>query len=116
MVAYASQDPYVQQEAIAFASQSSVSIDRAAHTTRGTMRQEKPGGWIHVCDQRNTPTFGRIAEPQDIFGSLMVDGQGNVVDSSYSPNNTYRLKTEQEGLMKLSDYLHEKLVEALKRK
>ncbi|KAI5805783.1 hypothetical protein EDC01DRAFT_264154 [Geopyxis carbonaria] len=114
MAAHAAADPYVQQEAIAFASQSGVSIDRAAHTRRGAKRAEKPGGWIHVCDLRNTPAFGRIAEPQDIFGSLMVDGQGNVLQGSYSPNNTYRLRTEQEGVMRLSEYLHGKLVEALK--
>lgn len=37
------------------------------------------GGWIHVSDQRNPPDYGRIAWPEDILGSLEVDGEGNFV-------------------------------------
>ena len=36
-------------------------------------------GWIHVSDERNPPDFGRVAWPEDIFGSLEVDGNGNFV-------------------------------------
>lgn len=41
------------------------------------------------------PDYGRIAEPQDIFGSLEVDGQGNFVGlhGGYQPSGTYRLVT-----------------------
>ncbi len=50
---------------------------------------------IHVSDTRNVPDFGRIAEPQDIFGSLEVDGEGRFVGESghYQPSGTYRIVT-----------------------
>lgn len=48
------------------------------------------GGWIHVSDQRNPPDYGRIAWPEDIFGSLEVDGEGNFVGDKgeYQPSGT----------------------------
>ncbi|KAI9786376.1 MAG: hypothetical protein M1816_008037 [Peltula sp. TS41687] len=53
--------------------------------------------YIHVSDGRNVPEFGRIAEPQDIFGSLEVDGQGSFVGGHgwYQPSGTYRLVTRK---------------------
>ncbi len=46
------------------------------------------GGWVHVSDQRNPPDYGRIAWPEDIFGSIEVDGSGNIVGKSgeYQPS------------------------------
>jgi hypothetical protein len=37
------------------------------------------GGWIHISDSRRPPEYGRIAWPEDIFGSLEVDGDGKFV-------------------------------------
>ncbi|KAI9825005.1 MAG: hypothetical protein M1819_006516 [Sarea resinae] len=70
------------------------------------------GGWIHVSDQRNPPDF---AFPEDIFGSLEVDGHGQFVGEhgSYQPSGTYRIVT-REGIFGLSPFLREKLVERLR--
>ena len=55
------------------------------------------GGYIHVSDMRNPPDYGRIAWPEDIFGSLEVDGQGNFVGEhgSYQESGTYRICTRE---------------------
>lgn len=57
------------------------------------------GGYIHVFDLRRPPDFGRIPEPEDIFGSLEVDAEGNFVDGHgrYQDSGTYRIVTK-EGL------------------
>ncbi|MCJ1442678.1 MAG: hypothetical protein MMC23_003175 [Stictis urceolatum] len=53
------------------------------------------GGYIHVSDERAPPDYGRIAEPEDIFGSLEVDSEGNFVDGNgnYQNSGTYRIVT-----------------------
>ncbi|KAJ5679605.1 hypothetical protein N7462_007849 [Penicillium macrosclerotiorum] len=53
------------------------------------------GGWIHISDNRRPPDFGRIAWPEDIFGSLEVDGNGQFVggDGRYSPSGKISLPT-----------------------
>lgn len=55
------------------------------------------GGWIHVSDRRNPPDYGRIAWPEDIFGSVEVDGAGNFVGEkgAYQPSGTYRILTRE---------------------
>lgn len=57
------------------------------------------GGWVHVSDTRNPPDFGRIPFPEDIFGSVQVNGQAEFVGEggSYQPSGTYRIVT-REGL------------------
>ncbi|GAB7350011.1 hypothetical protein MBLNU459_g0686t1 [Dothideomycetes sp. NU459] len=74
------------------------------------------GGHIHVSDQRNPPDYGRIAWPEDIFGSLEVDGEGNFVgeNGNYQESGTYRFVT-RDGILGLSPYLRERLVEHLKQ-
>lgn len=73
------------------------------------------GGWLHVSDQRNPPDYGRIAWPEDIFGSVEVDGEGKFVgeNGNYQSSGTYRVVT-REGILGLSKYLREKVVERLK--
>ncbi|KAF7892160.1 uncharacterized protein EAF01_010240 [Botrytis porri] len=78
------------------------------------------GGYIHLSDTRAPPDYGRIAYPEDIFGSLEVDATGQFVegDSGKAPGNwqdsgTYRIVT-REGIFGLPDFLRGKLVEALK--
>lgn len=53
------------------------------------------GGWIHVSDLRRPPDWGRIADPEDIFGSVEVDGRGEFVEpgGNYQESGTYRLLT-----------------------
>lgn len=55
------------------------------------------GGHIHVSDTRNPPDWGRIAWPEDIFGSLEVDGEGRFVDGvgNYQESGTYRVVTRE---------------------
>ncbi|KKZ62906.1 hypothetical protein EMCG_02751 [[Emmonsia] crescens] len=70
------------------------------------------GGWIHVSDTRNPPEFARIAWPEDIFGSLEVDGNGNI-EGNYQPSGTYRIIT-RNGILGLSPFLREKLIQRLR--
>lgn len=84
-------------------------------SSQGGMGGAGRGGWIHVADQRNPPDFGRVAWPEDIFGSLELDGQGKFVngDGRYQVAGTYRVVT-REGVLGLSEYLREKVVQRLK--
>ncbi|KAI1204652.1 uncharacterized protein F4807DRAFT_446202 [Annulohypoxylon truncatum] len=70
------------------------------------------GGHIHLSDLRNPPDYGRIAWPEDILGSIEVDGYGNII-GEFQPSGTYRIVTN-EGILGLSDFLRTKLVERLK--
>ncbi|KAJ5779651.1 hypothetical protein N7457_007371 [Penicillium paradoxum] len=53
------------------------------------------GGWIHVSDTRRPPDYGRIAWPEDMFGSLEVDAKGQFIgdNGNYQPSGTYRILT-----------------------
>lgn len=59
--------------------------------------------------------YGRIAEPEDIFGSVEVDGDGKFIDGHgrYQPSGTYRMMT-RDGIFGLSPFLRERLIERLK--
>ncbi|QIX01166.1 hypothetical protein AMS68_006683 [Peltaster fructicola] len=84
-------------------------------SAQGGMGGAGRGGYIHVSDQRNPPDFGRVAWPEDIFGSLELDGQGNFVEPKgrYQEAGTYRMCTN-EGLLELSPFLREKVLERVK--
>ena len=71
------------------------------------------GGWIHVSDMRNPPDFGRIAWPEDIIGSLEVDGSGQIVQVSWQDSGSYRIVT-REGVLGLSEFMRGKVVEKLR--
>ncbi|KAL3486338.1 hypothetical protein BJX62DRAFT_22879 [Aspergillus germanicus] len=73
------------------------------------------GGWIHISDNRRPPEYGRIAWPEDIFGSLEVDGEGQFVGGTgnYQASGTYRVVT-RDGILGLSPFLREKLVQKLR--
>jgi len=77
------------------------------------------GGWVHLSDSRAPPDYGRIAWPEDIFGSLEVDGTGQFVEGddgrrgNWQGSGTYRLVT-REGILGLSDYLMDKVAERLR--
>ena len=57
------------------------------------------GGYIHIYDERHPPDFGRIPDPEDIFGSLEVDGRGQFVNGHgrYQRSGSYRIIT-RDGL------------------
>ena len=71
------------------------------------------GGWIHVSDMRNPPDFGRIAWPEDIIGSLEVDGSGRIVQGSWQDSGSYRI-VPREGVLGLSEFMRGKGVEELR--
>ncbi|KAK4541506.1 hypothetical protein LTR36_007952 [Oleoguttula mirabilis] len=83
-------------------------------SAQGGMGGAGRGGYIHVSDQRSPPDFGRVAWPEDIFGSLELDGEGKFVDGDgrYQEAGTYRMVT-RDGILGLSPYLRERLVERL---
>ncbi|KAI0450262.1 hypothetical protein F5B21DRAFT_491413 [Xylaria acuta] len=70
------------------------------------------GGYVHLSDLRNPPDFGRIAFPEDILGSIEVDGNGKII-GEFEPSGTYRIITK-EGILGLSDFLRTKLLEKLR--
>jgi hypothetical protein len=73
------------------------------------------GGWIHVSDSRNPPDYGRIAWPEDIIGSVEVDGDGQFTDGHgrWQNSGTYRIVT-REGILGLTGYMRERVVERLR--
>ncbi|SZF02642.1 unnamed protein product [Blumeria hordei] len=107
LAAKAALDPALMAQAAAFAQRSAGVVGRRG----GAARQPARGGWVHISDERAAPDDGRrIAWPEDIFGSLEVDGQGHFVDGGrYQPSGTYRIVTPQ-GILGLSPFLRAHLV------
>jgi len=139
--AHASQDPHVISQAKVFASSGGSSLGSGGVFFPQSKKRGKPygggggaggdgaggasaqggvggagrGGYVHVSDLRSPPEYGRIAWPEDIFGSLEVDGRGEFVDGHgrYQESGTYRILT-RAGCLGLSPFLREKLVERLR--
>ncbi|GAB7358686.1 hypothetical protein MBLNU230_g3915t1 [Neophaeotheca triangularis] len=84
-------------------------------SAQGGMGGAGRGGFVHVSDERSPPDFGRVAWPEDIFGSLELDGQGGFVDGNgrYQTSGTYRMCT-RDGILGLSPFLRAKVVEKLR--
>nr|OQO17334.1 hypothetical protein B0A51_12595 [Rachicladosporium sp. CCFEE 5018] len=97
------------------ASMSKPSLSGHVSEAQGGMGGAGKGGYIHVSDQRQPPDFGRVAWPEDIFGSLELDAKGEFVDGHgrYQEAGTYRICT-MEGVLGLSAYLRGKVVERLR--
>jgi hypothetical protein len=128
MQAHATEDPMVQGQAAAFASTSGSALgsggvffpqQRKKKTARaggsggtggdgagGASAQGGAGGggrggWVHVSDMRAPPDYGRIAWPEDIFGSLEVDGMGQFVEGedgkvgNWQSSGSYRVITRE---------------------
>lgn len=127
----AANDPLVESDALTFASPAGASLFNTATKRRARMEAGigganyqggagggGVGGWVHVYDQRGVPAFGRIADTEDIIGSLFVDANGKIVDKEkggkWEENRMYRLLTGERGLCRLSGYLRDKVREALK--
>jgi hypothetical protein len=120
----ASSDPEVQSQAAVMISNSGAAFFQpgrrqdtgsAGASDQGGYGSGGRGGWLHVFDNRRIPDFGRIPDPEDIFGSVEVDGEGKFVDGHgrYSPSGTYRIVTN-DGILGLSDFLRTKLIDRLK--
>jgi hypothetical protein len=100
---YASQDLYVKQQAAVYASPGGFNLGGTSGagagpaSKQGGMGGANKGGWVHVSDNRNPPDWGRIAWPEDIFGSLEVDGNGRFVEGggNYQTSGSYRIITRE---------------------
>ncbi|KAF2007637.1 hypothetical protein P154DRAFT_419677 [Amniculicola lignicola CBS 123094] len=119
--AYAAHDPSIHQQAAVYSSTGGMNLGTSASggshgagagSIQGGMGGGNRGGWVHLSDERNPPDWGRIAWPEDIFGSVEVDGRGVVVEGSFQDSGTYRMVT-REGILGLSPFLRGKVVERL---
>ncbi|KAF1917573.1 hypothetical protein BDU57DRAFT_586259 [Ampelomyces quisqualis] len=110
---HAPSDPAVQSQASVFGSPGGFNLSHQAPTGEGAGIGH--GGWIHISDLRNPPDYGRIAWPEDIIGSLEVDGDGRFADGSggWQESGTYRIVT-REGILGLTGFMREKVVERLR--
>ncbi|KAJ1547170.1 hypothetical protein HK096_004097 [Nowakowskiella sp. JEL0078] len=68
-------------------------------------------GWLNINDSRVFVPWGRVGDPEDIFGSIQLQ-KGEIVAGSYQRLSTHRLLSIN-GLFQLSDYLHDKMVISL---
>lgn len=116
---HATSDPSVQSQAAVFGSPGGFNLSHpsdgtGAATHQGGAGGAGHGGWIHVSDARNPPDYGRIAWPEDIIGSVEVDGDGRFTDGTgrWQDSGTYRIVT-REGILGLSEYMMGKLKERL---
>lgn len=99
---HAVHDPIVKQQAAAFASPGGFNLGTNKGSGDGAgganhqagMGGANKGGWIHVSDERNPPDWGRIAWPEDIFGSVEVDGDGKLI-GNWQDSGTYRIITRE---------------------
>ncbi|WFD20264.1 hypothetical protein MCAP1_002508 [Malassezia caprae] len=57
-------------------------------------------GWAHLYDVRNGAAPGRVASPDDIFGSVAFT-EGKLDASTYERNGMYRFCVKPEGPMQL---------------
>ncbi|KAK4457403.1 hypothetical protein QBC42DRAFT_341759 [Cladorrhinum samala] len=115
----AAQDPELKSQAQAFASPGGFNFIQPARgketsgaSGSGGAGGAGVGGWVHLSDRRNPPDFGRIAWPEDILGSVEVDGKGEII-GNYQPSGTYRIITN-EGILGLSPFLEKKLIARLR--
>ncbi|EFQ97881.1 hypothetical protein MGYG_00919 [Nannizzia gypsea CBS 118893] len=111
---HAYQDPDTVSAAHVMASTSGANLFSRLHGRAEGAESAGRGGFIHIVDSREPPEYGRIPSPEDIFGSIEVDGQGNIEGKgNYQSSGTYRIVT-RSGILGLSPFLREKLVERLK--
>ncbi|KAF8899581.1 hypothetical protein CPB84DRAFT_1681168 [Gymnopilus junonius] len=68
-------------------------------------------GWMHINDQRNIPALGRVGDPDDIIGSVLVE-DSKIKAETYQPMPSYRLCTS-DGILQLTPGLAKHLRENL---
>ncbi|KAH9048893.1 hypothetical protein EDB84DRAFT_1434011 [Lactarius hengduanensis] len=64
-------------------------------------------GWMHIHDDRNLPPLNRIGDPDDIIGSVQVEG-GKIFAETYQAMPSYRVCTA-DGVIQLTEGLTSKL-------
>jgi len=72
---------------------------------------QRESGWLHINDARNIPPIGRIGDPDDIIGSVLVEN-GQVIPSTYQRMPSYRICTS-DGPTQLSEGLLQELLDDL---
>jgi len=70
------------------------------------------GQHMPIYDLRKTPNYQRQPDVEDIFGFVRVSEDGTVDGGSYESNGLYKV-VSVDGVITLSDYIHEKLVDEL---
>lgn len=68
---------------------------------------------MHIHDQRNVPALGRIGDPDDIIGSVLVQ-KSKIIVETYQPMPSYRVCTT-DGVLQLTPGLAQHLHAALVR-
>ncbi|KAI8802766.1 hypothetical protein BJ742DRAFT_777942 [Cladochytrium replicatum] len=69
-------------------------------------------GYMNVNDSRVGPVWGRVNDPEDILGNVLIR-EGKILPGTYQKFPTHRL-VSNNGLVQLTDYLHEALLERLR--
>ncbi|KAI9343064.1 hypothetical protein DFJ73DRAFT_797406 [Zopfochytrium polystomum] len=89
-------------------------IKHHAHQDEGlqAMAAYQKEGFLHVNDGRVFSTWGRVNDPEDIFGSVLVK-DGKIVEGSYQRRMPTHRLVSMNGLSQLSDFLHGKLLQRL---
>lgn len=64
-------------------------------------------GWMHIHDSRSIPPLGRIGDPDDIIGSVLVE-DSKILPDTYQAMPSYRLCTS-DGPIQLTEGLARKL-------
>ena len=64
-----------------------------------------------ILDLRVPEQWGRVADPEDIFGTVLVQ-DGKMVKESFEPMFTHRLYTSN-GMFKLDPYLLQELLKEM---
>jgi len=77
--------------------------------TFGAMQLQN--GWMHIHDQRNIPALGRIGDPDDIIGSVLVE-DSKIKPETYQPMPSYRVYT-RNGITQLPEATLKRLKERL---
>lgn len=75
-----------------------------------TFTMESPlyrNSFMPIYDFRDVPDRGRSPDIRNVFGHVLVDGEGKMVQGSYEPNEWYAPFNERDGFVILSDYLLE---------
>lgn len=68
--------------------------------------------YMPIYDFREIPKYARIPQVDNVFGYVMVDGNGKMIPNTYESNNLYRL-CNGKGLIKLSDFLYDEIKEVV---
>lgn len=65
-------------------------------------------GFMHINDERVASIWGRVNDPEDIFGTVLVN-DGKIMKDTYEAMPTHRL-VSPNGLFQLNDFMHKHLL------